>query len=148
LTGDLNASTQAANALTAALNRAAAAARSLAAAKAAAGAGGASGKAYGGSFYAGTPNIPRYANGGSFMVGGASGVDQNLVTFMASANERVTVETAAQQRRSREAQTVNNVNNISITIPGVTDADSFRRSQGQIAADLASAVMAGASHGR
>lgn len=43
-------------------------------------------------------NIPEFATGGQFMVGGAGGVDSQLVRFMASPNERVTVETPAQRR--------------------------------------------------
>lgn len=42
----------------------------------------------------------RYANGGSFMVGGSGGTDSQLVSFKASPDERVTVETPAQQRAS------------------------------------------------
>jgi len=146
LSGDLESATADAKALTAALNASAAAARSLASAlkdaNAAKGSS-SSGKAFGGSFDAGRPNVPRFANGGSFQVGGQGGVDRNLVSFMASANERVTVETAAQQRRSdKQASTVSNTYNVNITIPGA-DADSFRRSQGQIASDLASAVFSG-----
>lgn len=38
-----------------------------------------------------------FANGGSFIVGGVGGPDSQLVQFMASPNERVTVSTPAQQ---------------------------------------------------
>lgn len=41
--------------------------------------------------------LPGHAAGTAFLVGGKPGVDQNLVAFRASANERVTVETPAQQ---------------------------------------------------
>lgn len=42
-----------------------------------------------------------FAHGGSFMVGGAGGVDSQFVAFRASPNERVTVETPAQQNAGR-----------------------------------------------
>ena len=40
-----------------------------------------------------------FNSGGSFMVGGQSGMDRNLVAFKASKGERVTVETKEQQRQ-------------------------------------------------
>lgn len=52
-------------------------------------------------------STPRgYATGGSFMVGGSGGTDSQLVTFRASPDERVTIETPAQQRASAGAPTV------------------------------------------
>jgi hypothetical protein len=45
-----------------------------------------------------TTGIPGFARGGSFTVGGRQGTDNVPVSFMASAGERVTVETPAQQR--------------------------------------------------
>ena len=42
--------------------------------------------------------LDAYATGGQFMVGGQGGTDSQKVEFMASPNERVTVETPAQQR--------------------------------------------------
>jgi hypothetical protein len=39
----------------------------------------------------------RFADGGSFMVGGSGGTDSQLVQFMATPNERVTVSTPGQQ---------------------------------------------------
>ncbi len=44
---------------------------------------------------------PGFASGGSFVVGGNSGIDQNLIRFRASRGERVTVETP-EQVRARE----------------------------------------------
>ncbi len=41
--------------------------------------------------------MPGYMTGGSFMVGGKGGLDNNIVAFKASNNERVTVETPQQQ---------------------------------------------------
>jgi len=46
----------------------------------------------------------KFAGGGSFAVGGAGGTDSQLVAFKASPNERVTIETPEQQRRSGGAQ--------------------------------------------
>lgn len=43
----------------------------------------------------------RFANGGQFMVGGSGGTDSQRVTFDASPDERVTIETPSQQRQSR-----------------------------------------------
>lgn len=48
-----------------------------------------------------------YATGGSFVVGGSGGTDSQLVTFRASPDERVTIETPAQQRASNGGVTVN-----------------------------------------
>lgn len=45
----------------------------------------------------------RFASGGQFDVGGTGGTDSQAVGFMASPNERVTVETPAQQRRTDAA---------------------------------------------
>jgi tape measure domain-containing protein len=42
-----------------------------------------------------------FATGGQFMVGGRGGTDQNLVAFRASNDERVTVETADDQRNGK-----------------------------------------------
>jgi tape measure domain-containing protein len=69
------------------------------------------------------------ANGAQFMVGGAGGTDSQLVAFRASPNERVTVETPEQRNRGEATQ-----QNISMTfnINGVTDYDSFQRSEDQI----------------
>lgn len=41
--------------------------------------------------------LPKFATGGSFMVGGKSGVDQNLVQFMATKGEKVIIQTPSQQ---------------------------------------------------
>jgi tape measure domain-containing protein len=43
--------------------------------------------------------VTGFATGGSFIVGGQSGTDKNLVQFMATRGEKVTVETPEQQRR-------------------------------------------------
>lgn len=46
------------------------------------------------------PSAWGFATGGSFMVGGHGGTDSQPVQFMASPNERVTIETPEQQRSS------------------------------------------------
>lgn len=51
-----------------------------------------------GSFLSGMFGVPGHATGAQFMVGGASGTDQNLVAFRASNDERVTIETPQQVR--------------------------------------------------
>ena len=43
--------------------------------------------------------LRQFQQGGSFRVGGAGGIDSQLVAFRASPNEQVTVETPEQQRR-------------------------------------------------
>ena len=48
-----------------------------------------------------------FATGGSFMVGGSGGTDSQLVAFRASPDERVTIETPAQQRAGGGGVTVN-----------------------------------------
>lgn len=48
-----------------------------------------------------------YATGGSFMVGGSGGTDSQLVAFRASPDERVTIETPAQQRAGSGGVTIN-----------------------------------------
>ncbi|MDF2367499.1 hypothetical protein [Sneathiella sp.] len=73
--------------------------------------------------------IPGFSTGGQFTVGGASGVDQNLVPLRLSKGERVTIETPAQQRATtaNAAPVINMAFNIS-----TPDAASFRLSQTQI----------------
>lgn len=76
--------------------------------------------------------IPGFSTGGQFTVGGASGVDQNLVPLRLTRGERVTIETPAQQRQTNNSATspapvVNMAFNIS-----TPDAASFRLSQTQI----------------
>ena len=100
--------------------------------------GGGSGGGLFGNFLGGLfGGLPGFANGGGFTVGpntsiGAMpGVDNRLVAFRARDGERVSVvpRGASEQRDSRAS--VSNVVNYFITTP---DADSFRRSQGQVLA--------------
>lgn len=58
----------------------------------------------------GVGTIPQFANGGSFMVGGAGGTDSQFVAFKASPDERVTVETPAQQAQSQQQSAPPEVN--------------------------------------
>jgi hypothetical protein len=51
--------------------------------------------------------LPRFATGGQFMVGGQGGVDKNLVQFMATKGERVTIETPSQQTDNRQINSGN-----------------------------------------
>ena len=46
----------------------------------------------------GSLNLPKFAGGGEFMVGGAGGTDSQLVMFKASPDERVSIKTPEQQR--------------------------------------------------
>ncbi|WP_288900689.1 hypothetical protein [uncultured Sneathiella sp.] len=74
--------------------------------------------------------IPGFSTGGQFTVGGAAGVDQNLVPLRLTRGERVTIETPAQQRQANNvtaAPVINMAFNIS-----TPDAASFRLSQTQI----------------
>ena len=88
-------------------------------------------------------HLPGFANGGSFMVGGVGGTDSQLVQFMASPNERVTIETPRQQREREREGGGRGDTNIQIQMTVVTkDAESFRRSQSQLTAELQGRLMA------
>lgn len=78
-----------------------------------------------------------FATGGGFNVGGSGGVDSQLVQFRASPGERVEVKRPGDQSEGggQRQQFVFN-----ITTP---DAESFRRSESQIAARLARAAQRG-----
>lgn len=84
---------------------------------------------------------PAFASGGSFIVGGSPGVDTNQVRFKATAGERVTVTTPAQQKAAN-GNGGGNVAHVYMTV-NATDANSFRKSSAQIARDLGSAIQAG-----
>ena len=58
--------------------------------------GGSGGSGSGVTDGAGNQDVPRWATGGSFMVGGSGGTDSQLVKFKASPNERVTISTPGQ----------------------------------------------------
>lgn len=97
------------------------------------GLGGLFGSLFGGIFGGGIG----FATGGGFTVGGGGGVDSQLVQFRASPGERVEVKRPGDQSDSggQRQQIVFN-----ITTP---DAESFRRSESQIAARLARAAQRG-----
>ena len=76
--------------------------------------------------------IPGFATGGQFTVGGAGGVDRNLVPLRLTRGERVTVETPAQARRNDgKATAAASVIHMNFNI-STPDAASFRMSQSQI----------------
>lgn len=75
-----------------------------------------------------------FASGGAFTVGGAGGTDSKLVAFKATPGEQVVVRTPQQQRAASGGGIV-----VQMTV-NTPDAASFRRSVGQIQADLAQAV--------
>lgn len=75
-----------------------------------------------------------YASGGAFTVGGAGGTDSKLVAFKATPGEQVIVRTPQQQRAASGGGII-----VQMTV-NTPDAASFRRSVGQIQADLAQAV--------
>lgn len=62
--------------------------------------------------------LPRYAKGGSFMVGGKHGIDQNLIQFMASKGERVIIQTPQQQANNINNTTTQNFINYGNTSSG------------------------------
>ena len=80
------------------------------------------------AFAAGDVNLG-FARGGSFQVGGAGGTDSQMVRFRASPGERVTVTPPGQGGGGTII--------MNISTP---DAASFRRSEGQITADMARMV--------
>ncbi|MBO0334577.1 hypothetical protein J0X12_13190 [Sneathiella sp. CAU 1612] len=98
--------------------------------------GGAGGLLYelGGALFGGGGSLaslfPGFSTGGQFTVGGAAGVDQNLVPLRLTRGERVTIETPAQQRLANNA-TAAPVINMAFNI-STPDAASFRLSQTQI----------------
>lgn len=83
--------------------------------------------------------FPGFATGGSFTVGGAAGVDRNLMGLRLTRGEKITVQTPAQQRKNTMQEVAPNINlSFNISTP---DADSFRRSQAQIQSDALRAAQ-------
>lgn len=86
-----------------------------------------------------------FKDGGSFKVGGAGGIDSQVVAFKASPDETVSVMTPAQQREAAEAGaggkaiTINNK-----MIVNTPDARSFKASEAQTMGRLAMATQRGA----
>ena len=77
-----------------------------------------------------------FATGGSFMVGGQGGTDSQVVQFVASPNERVTVETPEQAKRKSQGG-VQPLVRVALTV-NTPDANSFRQNQDQIVMALQS----------
>ncbi|MBI5427258.1 MAG: hypothetical protein HZA02_03140 [Nitrospinae bacterium] len=77
--------------------------------------------------------IPGFAQGGSFTVGGAGGVDSQLVAFRATPGETVQVRNPGQANSPV-------VVNMNVSTP---DANSFRASQSQIQSAMAQAIARG-----
>lgn len=100
--------------------------------------------ATGGSFIVGNPaSVEHFAGGGSFMVGGSGGTDSQLVQFMASPNERVTVETPGQVMPTRQTMVTQPQRRVQPIVNVAIKADDygqFKRSQRQIAQDLGERV--------
>jgi tape measure domain-containing protein len=89
---------------------------------------------YGGS-NSSTPTDLAFATGGSFVVGGAGGTDSQMVKFLATPGERVTVETP-DQAKSKRGGGGNAPIIVKMTV-NATDANSFRQSETQITNALA-----------
>lgn len=80
-----------------------------------------------------------YRYGGGFEVGGSGGPDSQLVQFMATPGEDVTVRTRRQQRADDGgARPQQNVINVSMEVHGVRSPEEFRRSEQQILTSLQS----------
>lgn len=79
---------------------------------------------------------PGFAGGGSFTVGGQGGTDSQLVKFMASPDERVTIETPSQQR-ARQSGSSPTVVQVSMTV-NAKDATSFDQNRQQLVMGLQS----------
>jgi hypothetical protein len=70
---------------------------------------GASNPVHGGGFLGGIGKLLGFANGGEFKVGGAGGIDSQVVAFRASPNERVRVTKPGQDRGGVGMTTINNI---------------------------------------
>lgn len=107
--------------------------------------GGAGGGAGGGFFgqlagmiFGGGGGLPGFATGGSFRVGGRSGIDRNLIAFRASKNEMVDVRKPGDFQRGSG-------NKVEIHFNGpVSNGREVRASAAQAAAKLARVSAAGA----
>lgn len=91
----------------------------------------------------GAMSMMAFADGGSFIVGGSGGTDSQLVQFMASPNERVTIETPSQRMPARQAAPAMPARRGSQPVIINIKADDFgqfKRSQRQIAQDIGERV--------
>lgn len=96
--------------------------------------------------------IPAFATGGSFMVGGRGGTDNNVIPIRASLGERVTVETPAQQRAA-QAPANNNTFHVTIgpgaSVEAVRELEAFvRRVDGSIETRAVAATSDGLNRGK
>lgn len=80
-----------------------------------------------------------FNTGGGFTVGGGGGVDSQLVAFRATPGERVNVSRPGDEPNTGSGVTQNFTFNIS----GVSDMESFRRSESQLAASVSRAADMG-----
>lgn len=85
----------------------------------------------GAGMFAGIGKLFGFAAGGSFQVGGAGGIDSQMVAFRASPGERVTVGESSGGP------------GVTININNPRDAESIIRSRGQIEASLRAATQRG-----
>jgi len=84
------------------------------------------------TFLGGFVGAPRAQFGAQFAVGGAGGTDSQLAVLRVSPRELITVEQRDDRRRqARQPQAAGNVN-VTLNINGVSDADSFRRSESRV----------------
>lgn len=98
----------------------------------------AGGGGIGGFVARGLGGLLGFSHGGDFEVGGVGGVDSQMVSFMATPGEKVTVTPPGQKGTSGSDGAV--VNNFYITTP---DVEGFKRSEGQISARMAKVVGRG-----
>ena len=80
--------------------------------------------------------IPGFHTGGSMMVGGRTGVDQNLVSIRASRGERIDVSTPLQQRGRRGGGGVTQYN--TWNLPAGSDPQTFKESRRRMQRQVAS----------
>lgn len=67
-------------------------------------------------------NVGNFNEGGSFVVGGRAGIDTNQISMGVTKGERVTIETAAQQRANGPANVGSNPNvNVPVKVVNVLD---------------------------
>jgi tape measure domain-containing protein len=81
--------------------------------------------------------LPAFARGGSIQVGGRPGIDRNVLPIRVSRGERVDISTREQQRREGQ----NSGPPVMVFNVVTPDAESFRRSRGQIASDMIAALL-------
>lgn len=99
------------------------------------------------SLLGGVGSFLGFAGGGSFMVGGQGGTDSQLVAFRASPDEQVSVMTPQQRRSASHSGPYGMPASINLHLHGVTDYDSFKRSESQIYSGMANAITRSRSRG-